>query len=100
MERFEIFVSPVPSWFIVKICATPVRVLLKASFVPSGDQTGEKSKPVIVITFTFVPSLFVIQMLPSLPLKASRVPSGEQDGKLPTIAGSPTGPFSPPSAPL
>ena len=39
----EMFVTSVPIGVIVKICATPVRALLNAIFVPSGDQEGWKS---------------------------------------------------------
>src|SRR6185503_2877548 len=74
------FVTSVPIGVIVKICATPVRVLLKAIFVPSGDQVGWMS-PSKEIMFGFVPSLFVTKMLP-LALKATIVPSGEKAGKL------------------
>ena len=71
----EMFVTSVPIGVIVKIWATPVRVLLKAIFVPSGDHEGWES-PSNVIRFGFVQSLFTIQ-IPPLTLKAICDPSGE-----------------------
>ena len=81
------FVTFVPIGVTVKICAVPVRALLKAIFVPSGDQVGWKSVPSNVIRFGLVPSLFTTQM-PPLALKAIFVPSGEKAGKLWPVVGT------------
>ena len=64
--------------------ALPLRSLLKAIFVPSGDQSGLASIPGAVVSWvTSLPSAFITKMSVSKPtslVKAILVPSGDQAG--------------------
>ena len=59
---------PLPSAFIANSSRVPLRLLRKAIWVPSGDQTGAKSYAGSVVSWIWSdPSASTIQMSPKSP---------------------------------
>src|SRR6266545_672553 len=84
-------VWPLPSAFITQTWLMPVRLLWKTILLPSGDQTGNPSFAVSVVSCVNpVPSLFTTKTFGSAeagsrPLKTIWLPSGEMSGNTPNV---------------